>query len=178
MASPSLYRRVLGAGFDELPDVLKRFHGGAAGGSARGTFRVAWGHGLIRQDRGGIAPHAQGRRACADPAGSRGRRRSRALAPPFSGSMQDDGPVGRRQSLDGTARVDLILEHVGCAGLAACGMNSSGRGSRAFLCPCGFRPMLTAMSMPATLAGKLWCTSSRHCWARSFITKGGSSRNE
>jgi Domain of unknown function (DUF4166) len=48
MASLSLYRRVLGAGFDELPDVLKRFHDSAAGGSARGTFRVVRGDGMVR----------------------------------------------------------------------------------------------------------------------------------
>jgi Domain of unknown function (DUF4166) len=48
MASLSLYRRVLGARFDELPEVLKRFHDGARGGRARGTFRVVRGDGMVR----------------------------------------------------------------------------------------------------------------------------------
>jgi Domain of unknown function (DUF4166) len=48
MAALSLYRRVLGADFDKLPEVLKRFHGGARGGSARGTFRVGRADGIIR----------------------------------------------------------------------------------------------------------------------------------
>jgi hypothetical protein len=48
MASPSLYRRVLGAGFDELPGVLKQFHDAANGGSARGMFRVVRGDGIVR----------------------------------------------------------------------------------------------------------------------------------
>jgi hypothetical protein len=36
----SLYRRVLGAQFEELPEVLKRFHDTPGGGRARGTLRV------------------------------------------------------------------------------------------------------------------------------------------
>jgi hypothetical protein len=48
MTSPSLYRRVLGAGFDELPAVLKQFHDAANGASARGTFRVVRGDGIVR----------------------------------------------------------------------------------------------------------------------------------
>jgi hypothetical protein len=49
MASLGLYRRVLGASFDSLPDVLKRFHDGATGGRARGTFRVVRGDGPLRK---------------------------------------------------------------------------------------------------------------------------------
>jgi len=48
MASVSLYRRVLGAKFDELPAVLKRFHDDAQGGRASGTVRVERGAGLLR----------------------------------------------------------------------------------------------------------------------------------
>ena len=48
MAPPSLYRRVLGAGFDQLPVVLRRFHDAANGGSARGMFRVVRGDGIVR----------------------------------------------------------------------------------------------------------------------------------
>ncbi len=44
----SLYRRVLGSRFDELPAVLKRFHDAAGGGRARGVFRVVRGRGLLR----------------------------------------------------------------------------------------------------------------------------------
>jgi hypothetical protein len=49
MASLGLYRRVLGARFDDLPDVLKRFHDGTTGSSARGAMRVVRGDGLVRQ---------------------------------------------------------------------------------------------------------------------------------
>jgi Domain of unknown function (DUF4166) len=48
MASESLYRRVLGASFDELPALLKRFHDDAEGGRASGTVRVDRGAGLVR----------------------------------------------------------------------------------------------------------------------------------
>jgi hypothetical protein len=48
MASLGLYRRVLGASFDELPDVLKRFHDGTTAGCASGTFRVVRGDGPVR----------------------------------------------------------------------------------------------------------------------------------
>ncbi len=54
MASPSLYRRVLGAGFDQLPEVLRRFHDGEMGGSARGTFRVVRGDGMVRNIVAGL----------------------------------------------------------------------------------------------------------------------------
>jgi hypothetical protein len=40
MSCPSLYRRVLGAQFDLLPAVLRRFHDANGGGRARGTLRV------------------------------------------------------------------------------------------------------------------------------------------
>jgi hypothetical protein len=40
MASPSLYHRILGAQFDALPAVLRRFHDAKGGGRARGTLRV------------------------------------------------------------------------------------------------------------------------------------------
>lgn len=48
MAFQSLYRRILGPRFDALPEVLKRFHGGADGGRARGTLQVERGAGLVR----------------------------------------------------------------------------------------------------------------------------------
>jgi hypothetical protein len=48
MASPSLYRRVLGASFDQLPAVLQHFHDDPEGGRARGTVRVERGRGLFR----------------------------------------------------------------------------------------------------------------------------------
>jgi len=48
MSAPTLYRRVLGPRFDLLPEVLKRFHGAAAGGRARGTMRVVRGEGAVR----------------------------------------------------------------------------------------------------------------------------------
>lgn len=40
MVSASLYRRILGARYDELPEVLRRFHEAPGGGRARGTLRV------------------------------------------------------------------------------------------------------------------------------------------
>jgi hypothetical protein len=48
MASPSLYRRILGERFDALPEVLRRFHDAPGGGQARGTFRVERGAGRVR----------------------------------------------------------------------------------------------------------------------------------
>ena len=48
LASESLYRRVLGTRFDELPEVLRRFHDAPAGAKARGVFRVERGAGRIR----------------------------------------------------------------------------------------------------------------------------------
>jgi Domain of unknown function (DUF4166) len=48
MASLSLFRRILGARFDELPEVLQRFHGSTTGGQARGTFLVERGKGWLR----------------------------------------------------------------------------------------------------------------------------------
>jgi hypothetical protein len=48
MAAPSLYRRVLGSRFDELPAVLHRFHDSPVGGRARGTFFVVRGRGWLR----------------------------------------------------------------------------------------------------------------------------------
>jgi hypothetical protein len=37
---PPLYRRILGARFDELPEVLHRFHGSPEGARAFGTLRI------------------------------------------------------------------------------------------------------------------------------------------
>jgi hypothetical protein len=54
MSSPSLYRRVLGTRFDELPEVLKRFHDAGTGGRARGTFRVVRGNGFVRNAVAGL----------------------------------------------------------------------------------------------------------------------------
>jgi hypothetical protein len=48
MASPPLFRRILGDRFDDLPEVLKRFHGSTTGGQARGTFLVERGNGWLR----------------------------------------------------------------------------------------------------------------------------------
>jgi hypothetical protein len=48
MASPPLLRRVLGDRFDDLPEVLQRFHGSTTGGHARGTFLVERGKGWLR----------------------------------------------------------------------------------------------------------------------------------
>ena len=87
MASLSLYRRVLGAGFDELPEVLKRFHDGARGAARGGRFGSCVGTGLVRNTVADLLRHAQGRGERADPAGSRGRRRSRAVAPPLPGAV-------------------------------------------------------------------------------------------
>ena len=46
--SPSLYRRLLGTRFDELPGGLKRFHDADGGGRARGVFQVERGRGGLR----------------------------------------------------------------------------------------------------------------------------------
>jgi hypothetical protein len=48
MASASLYRRVLGAQFDALPAILRRFHDSSGGSRARGTFRVERAAGRLR----------------------------------------------------------------------------------------------------------------------------------
>jgi hypothetical protein len=48
VSSSSLYRRVLGVHFDELPPVLKQFHDRAEGGRARGIFRVVRADGVVR----------------------------------------------------------------------------------------------------------------------------------
>jgi hypothetical protein len=48
MVPPSLYRRILGARFDALPPVLRRFHDADGGGQARGTFQVGRGTGWLR----------------------------------------------------------------------------------------------------------------------------------
>ncbi len=48
MDSRSLYRRVLGAQFDALPEVLRRFHDTPGGGRARGTLSVERARGLLR----------------------------------------------------------------------------------------------------------------------------------
>jgi hypothetical protein len=48
LASKSLYLRVLGPRFEELPPVLQRFHNDTGGGRARGTFRVERGPGRLR----------------------------------------------------------------------------------------------------------------------------------
>jgi hypothetical protein len=48
MAAPSLYRRILGAQFDALPSVLRRFHDGGESSRARGMFRVARRPGRLR----------------------------------------------------------------------------------------------------------------------------------
>ena len=48
MASPPLLRRILGDRFDDLPEVLQRFHGSSTGGQARGTFLVERGNGWLR----------------------------------------------------------------------------------------------------------------------------------
>jgi hypothetical protein len=48
MAASTLYRRLLGSQFDELPEVLRRFHDAPGGGRARGTFQVARGRGWMQ----------------------------------------------------------------------------------------------------------------------------------
>jgi hypothetical protein len=48
VASPSLYRRLLGSRFDELPGALRRFHDASGGGRARGVLEVERGRGPIR----------------------------------------------------------------------------------------------------------------------------------
>jgi hypothetical protein len=48
MAAPSLYRRILGAQFETLPAVLRRFHDADGGGRARGAFQVERGPGRLR----------------------------------------------------------------------------------------------------------------------------------
>jgi hypothetical protein len=47
MLSLSLYRRILGPQFDELPGVLQRFHDAPGGGSARGQLTVERGRGRL-----------------------------------------------------------------------------------------------------------------------------------
>jgi hypothetical protein len=46
-SNPPLYRRILGARFDALPAVLRRFHDADGGGRARGIFRVERGPGRV-----------------------------------------------------------------------------------------------------------------------------------
>jgi hypothetical protein len=48
MPSPSLYRRILGARFDAMPPVLRRFHDASEGGRARGVFRIERAGGRLR----------------------------------------------------------------------------------------------------------------------------------
>jgi hypothetical protein len=48
MAARSLYRRLLGARFDALPEVLRRFHDAPGGGRARGTLQVERAAGPLR----------------------------------------------------------------------------------------------------------------------------------
>jgi hypothetical protein len=48
MATCSLYRRLLGPLYDELPEVLRRFHDAPDGHRARGWLDVARGRGLLR----------------------------------------------------------------------------------------------------------------------------------
>lgn len=43
-----LYRRALGAAFDSLPAVLRRFHDASSAVSARGEFRITRGPGALR----------------------------------------------------------------------------------------------------------------------------------
>ena len=47
-AQASLYRRALGADYERLPGVLRRFHNSAEGGEAEGSFRVRRGKGFVR----------------------------------------------------------------------------------------------------------------------------------
>lgn len=44
----SLYRRIMGTGFDELPEALRRFHDAPDGVRATGSFRVERGSGWLR----------------------------------------------------------------------------------------------------------------------------------
>jgi hypothetical protein len=48
MPTESVYRRVLGARFDQLPAILRNFHDAAGGSRARGTFQITRGDGLLR----------------------------------------------------------------------------------------------------------------------------------
>jgi hypothetical protein len=48
MSAPSLYRRILGARFDALPAVLRRFHDVVGGGRACGSFRIERAQGRSR----------------------------------------------------------------------------------------------------------------------------------
>jgi hypothetical protein len=48
MPDSSLFQRILGPRFHDLPEVLQRFHGSTTGGHARGTFLVERGKGWIR----------------------------------------------------------------------------------------------------------------------------------
>jgi hypothetical protein len=48
MAPRSLYRRILGARFDALPEVLRRFHDAPGGGRARGMLQVKRAGGPLR----------------------------------------------------------------------------------------------------------------------------------
>ena len=48
MPTQSLYRRVLGARFDDLPSSLRRFHDTEGGGRAKGVFQVERGRGWLR----------------------------------------------------------------------------------------------------------------------------------
>lgn len=44
----SLYRRVLGASLDSLPDPMRQFHDSVNGGTASGRFKVSRGAGVVR----------------------------------------------------------------------------------------------------------------------------------
>jgi hypothetical protein len=48
MSPPSLYRRLLGTQFDDLPGALKRFHDSPSSGRVRGTFLITRGRGFLR----------------------------------------------------------------------------------------------------------------------------------
>lgn len=55
----TLYQRVLGADYDRLPEVLKRFHGAPRGGSVAGSLRIERGAGWLRgllASLGGLPP--------------------------------------------------------------------------------------------------------------------------
>ena len=178
MATPSLYRRVLGASFDQLPEVLRRFHDGAKGGSARGAFRVVRGDGIFRNSVAGLLRMPR--------AGEDVPIRLEVVVKGDREQWLRHFP-GRCTRTVQWADGNLLMERFGLISFSRCGwlyrarvlaMNSGERGLLAFLCRSGFRPMSTVTWTPVRPAGGWWCTFSRRFSVRSSITKGGSSWNE
>ncbi len=94
MTSLSLYRRVLGPHFDELPEVLKRFHDNAGGGHARGSFRVVRGDGIVRNIVAGMLRMPRAGENVPIHLEVKVNGASRTVAPPLSRPVHTNGSVG------------------------------------------------------------------------------------